>query len=260
MTTHTENFDAQRALLNDELTAIALAGGNTSKTREKLAALDKREQAAQEAEQASAQAAADEQRRQFEMEAVRAASELATAALLRLTDAGFEVGENDAKNLALAAHDVVRFDADIAEVKTARHAAYQAAMNIATRIDLLNARANALQQLRLTDQAVPRDAAESETIRADLMVLNAAYGHADAAAQAVTVPAHMIENRPRALQKMQALEIEIRKRIVWERARAAELAYMDAIRAVCAESGSRGPAGLYMRSTEFDRFLRTNQL
>ena len=46
-----ENFEAQRAAITAELTQAALTGGDTAKAREKLARLDERERAAQEAAQ-----------------------------------------------------------------------------------------------------------------------------------------------------------------------------------------------------------------
>ncbi|WP_186138315.1 hypothetical protein [Burkholderia gladioli] len=252
----TNEFDAERARLAAELTQLALAGSNTAKVREKLAALDEREQAARDAEQA----AAAERRKEREMEAVRAASVLATEAAFRLTDAGYEVGPNDAEQLALMAAAVTRNDADIAEAEAGRAAAFRAAMDIATRIDLLNARAAALQELRLTGQATPRDLAEAETIRADLAVLEAAYARAETAAQAITVPSHMLEHRQRALGALHAFEASIARRILEQRVADAENAFLDAVRALLVGTGAHAAAGTYRRGAAFDAFVRYGAL
>jgi len=257
MTTgRTEDFEAQRALLNDELTKIALTGGSTAKTREKLSALGEREQAAREAEQA----VVAEQRKQREFDAIATAAELSAAALLRLTDAGYEVGPNDAERLAMIASDVVRYDPVIGEAEAARDEAYRAAALVSTRIQLLNDRASALQDLRLTGQSTPRDLAEAETVARDLETLQAAYSRADAEARAAKVPADMLAHRQRAMQVLQAAEKGIAEHILDQRIQDAENAVLDAVRARVAFAGVRSAVGLYRRSASFDAFVRFGAL
>jgi hypothetical protein len=254
--TNHEDFNAERAKLNDELTKTALLGGDTKKVRERLTSLGAREQAEREAQQA----AITEARKQLEADAVRTASAMATDMVLRLEDAGFAASNGDAEHIAILAAAVARHDVEIALASAERDAAYGVATAYATRIQLLSDRAAALQQLRLTEQSGARDLIEADAIARDLETLGAAYKAAYAVAIASHVPANLLKQKQDAMAQFAKFEGEVRKRILWERARAAEVAYLNSIREVCTEAGARGPAGLYVRSQEFDRFLRTNQL
>ncbi|WP_175761891.1 hypothetical protein [Burkholderia ambifaria] len=252
----TTKFDEERATLNAELTAIALAGGNTDSVRDKLAKLEQREADARYA----AQDAYRERVKARELESVREASEMATAAVFRISEAGFTPSDADAERLALLARDVVRHDTQISLAQEARDEAFAHAMTIATRLKLMTDRQQSLQDLRLSGVATPRDTAEAAMLVQDIATVNEAYVRAHATAIATMVPADLVEYRKRAMAAFLDAERVIVNRMHDERIEGAEHAILDAVRAKAAFAGVRTAAGLHKRSLAFDQYVRYGAL
>jgi len=251
-----EDFEAARAILNAELTQLAMAGSDTARVREKLAKLGAREQAERDAEQA----AALEARKALDLEAVRKASELASAAIYRLQDAGVPLSEHDVQQVTLLSRGVVLYDPEIASIESVRNSAFEEAQHCAGRLALLQERANALQGLRMTGQGTQRDLAEAATIERDIDTLRAAFATSEAKFSASQVPEELIQMRQRAMSEFSAHERQLAIRTLHENVRAAEEAFLDAVRALMAGTGSKSPVGVYKRSAEFDKFLRYGAL
>ncbi|UVS96357.1 hypothetical protein [Burkholderia glumae] len=252
----TAKFDEERATLNAELTAVALSGGNTESVRAKFAKLEAREADARYA----AQDAYQERIKERELESVREASEMATAAVFRISEAGFTPSEDDAQLLAMRAADVVRHDAQISMAQEARDEAFGHAMTIATRLKLMTDRQQALQDLRLTGVDTPRDTAEAAVLVQDIETVSGAYARAHATAVATVVPADLVEYRKRALAAFHEAERGIVFRMHDERIEAAEHAILDFVRAKMAFAGVRTAAGLHKRSPAFDQYIRFGAL
>ncbi|WP_186194546.1 hypothetical protein [Burkholderia gladioli] len=252
----TQRFDEERAVLNEELTKVALCGGDTTSVRAKLANLEAREADARQ----TAQDAYEERRKERELKSMRDAAEMATTAAFRMSEAGFTPSDSDAERLALLARDVTRYDTQIAEAQEARTEAFEQAMTISVRLKLLTDRQRALQDLRMAGVATPRDAAEAVVLVQDIATLNEAYSRASARASATVVPADLVEYRQRAMDTFLASERAMVSRMLDERIEAAENAVLDAVRAKVAFAGARTAAGLHKRSAAFDQYVRFGAL
>jgi hypothetical protein len=249
-------FQAQRAVLNAELTALALSGADTSKCRDKLTKLDARVQEARDAELAVSAA----ERTQRNEDAATRGTMLGAAAIARLVDAGFSPTELDADQLAMLGQEAVRFDADIEAAEDVRAVAFAEVERISDRIEVLKAHSAALTDLRLTGQGTPRDLSEFIAVERDIETLQAALGQANARASTVKLPNDVIQRRQRALEALDVHTASIVTRCLRERIQAAEHAYLDSVRALLAATGARATAGTYVRGQEFDRFVRYGAL
>ncbi|HEF4739714.1 hypothetical protein KTD19_12490 [Burkholderia multivorans] len=246
------DFQAQRAVLKAELTAIALAGGDTAKVRDKLAKLDAREQSAREAE-AAAQAA---ERNRRLIEAAERGAQLGAEAVARLVSEGFAVSEFDAQQFDTLGRTVAHLEAELGLLSDARAAALEQVQRVETRITALEERSQALTGLRLTGQAVERDLNELVAIEKDVATLREALAAAQAKANAVQIPDDMLRQRQRAVEGIAEYERSIAVRSLRDQVALAEAELLASIRKLVAVSGAAHPSHVYTRSVELDRFLR----
>lgn len=246
-----ENFEAQRAAIMAELTQAALTGGDTFKTREKLARLEEREAQAAQAEQQRQQA----QRQQADTNAATRAVELADEAIERLRAGGIEVADTDAHTLQTYARMAARHEAEIQTAGDAYLLAQSKVQQVQDRIAALSERAAALYGLRVTGQATDRDTGEAVLVERDLQTLREALTQAQAVLVRAQVPADMQRQHQAALAAMHAQERDITLRCLHGRAKAAEAAFMLALRELVATSGVAHPSQAFTRDPALDRFV-----
>lgn len=251
-----ENLEAQRAAITAELTQAALTGGDTAKAREKLARLDERERAAQEA----AQARDDAQRQQAEADMAARGLALANETIERLRVVGVEVSDIDAQNLTAYARTVARHEAEIQAAEAASLLAQSKAQQVRERIQVLTERANALSALRLTGQATERDTGEAVLIERDLALLAETLRDAEAAATAAHVPSAMHQQHQAAMAALQAQERAVTLDSLRSRAKAAEAAYLAAVRQLVAASGAVHTSQAFTRDAAVDRWVNFGTL
>ena len=251
-----ENFEAQRAAIMAELTQAALTGGDTAKAREKLTRLAEREAQAAEAERERAEA----QRQQAEADMAARAAELATEAIERLRADGIDVADTDAQNLQAYARTVARHEAEIQTAGDAYVLAQSKVQQVQDRIAALSERAAALSALRLTGQATDRDTGEAVLVERDLQTLREALTQAQAAQARVQVPDAMQHQHQAALAALQAQERAVRLECLRTRAKAAEAAFLGAVRELVVVSGVAHPSQAFTRDPALDRFVNFGHL
>ncbi|MCD9228936.1 hypothetical protein ACPPTR_10510 [Ralstonia pseudosolanacearum] len=246
-------FEAQRAILNAELTAVALAGGDTGKVRKKLQALDDREQAARDAESAAQEA----ERRQRLQDAADIGLQRATSAIERLAAQGHAVAEHEAQNLRHAYAEIARLDTEIEIAGAARIAASERADQIGARIELLQARADALAGLRLTGQASERDLTESAMLLQDICTLQEALADAKARAAEVRIPEDLLARRTAEWAQAGAIEVSVAQRCIRDQLTQTEVVYLDLVRQLMGAVGATHPTACWQPGAAFSYFLRT---
>ncbi len=251
-----ENFEAQRAAIMAELTRAALTGGDTAKAREKLARLAEREAQAAQAEHQRQQA----QLQQADSDAVTRTAELAGEVIECLRADGIDVADTDAQTLQAYARTVARYEA---EIRTAGHAfmlAQTKVEQVQDRITSLSDRANALSALRLTGQATDRDAGEAVLIERDMLTLHQALTQAQSGLASVQVPDSMRHQHQAAQATLQAQERAITLNCLRNRAKAAEAAFLKAVRELVAASGVAHSSHAFTRDPALDRFVNFGHL
>jgi len=251
-----ENFEAQRAAIMADLTQAALLGGDTAKAREKLARLGEREAQAAEAERERAEAL----RQQADADLAARAAELAKEAVERLHMAGIEVAGTDAETLKAYAHMVARHEAEMQTAGDAFVLAQAKVGQVQDRITALSDRANALSALRLTGQATDRDAGEAVLIVRDMQTLHQALTQVQSRLASVQVPDGLRHQHQAALTTLQAQERAITVNCLRSRAKAAEAAFLAAVREVVAASGVAHPSHAFTRDPALDRFVNFGHL
>ncbi|MDO3518143.1 hypothetical protein [Ralstonia pseudosolanacearum] len=249
-------FDAQRAILNAELTAVALAGGDTAKVRKKLQALDDREQAARDAESAAREA----ERRQRVQAAADIGLQRATSAIERLAAQGHVVAEHEAQNLRHTYSEIARLDAEIEIAGEARVAVNERSEQIEARIELLQARADALAGLRLTGQASERDLTESTMLLQDICTLQEALADAKARAAEVRIPEDLLARRAAEWTQAGAIEVSVAQRCIRDQLAQTEVVYLDLVRQLMDATGATHPTACWQPGTGLSWLLRTGAL
>ncbi|MDN3365891.1 hypothetical protein QQO24_01730 [Ralstonia pseudosolanacearum] len=249
-------FDAQRAVLNAELTAAALAGGNTAKIRSKLQALDDREQAARDAENAAREA----ERVRRTQEAAEIGLQRAAAAIERLAAQGHTAAEHEVQNLRHAYADIARLDAEIEIAGEARNAANEGAGQIAARIALLQARVDALAGLRLTGQASERDLSESAMLAQDIATLEGALADAQASAAAMRIPEDLLARRATAWAQAGTIEAAVIQRCIRDRLAQVETTYLGLVRELMDVTNASHPTACWQPGAGLSWLLRTGAL
>ncbi|WP_407122175.1 hypothetical protein [Bradyrhizobium sp. STM 3561] len=249
-------FEAQRAILNAELTAVALAGGDTSKVRKKLHALDDREQAARDSDNAAREA---ERRQRMEV-AADVGLQRAMAAIERIQAQGYGVAEHEVQSLRDQYIAIARLDAEIATADEARIAASERAQHIEGRIELLQARADALSGLRLTGQASERDLTESNMVAQDIVTLKEALEDAQATAAATRIPADLLARRAEEWTRAGATEVAIIQRGIRARLADVEAEYLDLVGKLVGVTGASHPTACWQPGAGLSWLMRTGAL
>lgn len=252
-----ENFEAQRAAITAELTQAALLGSDTAKIREKLARLAEREAQAAEAERTRAEA----QRQQAEAEAdiaARAAA-LAQEAIERLRADGIDLEDVGVQTLRTYARLLARHEAEIQNAGAANARAQAMVDQVQARIAALSERAAALSGLRLTGQSNDRDVGEAVLVERDLQTLRAAMEQAQTALANVQVQDGIQRAHQAAVAALQAQERAVRLDCLRNRAKAAEAAFLGAVRALVAAAGV-APSQAFTRDPALDRFINFGHL
>lgn len=255
MTGNTE-FDAQRAILNAELTAVALAGGDTGKVRKKLQALDDREQAAREAENAAREA----ERRQRMQAADEVGLQRAASAIERIQTLGHVVGEHEAQSLRGQYVAIAHLDAEIAIADETRIAAHERAQHIEGRIEMLQARADALSGLRVTQQASERDLTEASMLEKDIATLQEALADAQASAAATRIPADLLARRAEEWTRACATEVAIIQRGIRDQLAQVETMYLALVGNLMDVTGASHPTACWQPGADLSWLFRTGQL
>ncbi|MGY3551183.1 hypothetical protein [Bradyrhizobium sp. USDA 4469] len=250
------DFQAQRAILAAELSAAALAGGSTAKIRAKLKALDDREQAARDAETAAREA----ERRQRMQAAADIGLQRAVSAIERIETQGYGVTEHEAQSLRDQYIAIARLDAEIAVADEARIAANERAQHIEGRIELLQARADALSGLRLTKQATERDLTESHMVAQDIITLKEALEDAQASAAAMRIPADLLARRAEEWTRAGATEVAIIQRGILGRLGDVEAEYLDLVGKLMGVTGASHPTACWQPGAGLSWLMRTGAL
>lgn len=251
-----ENFEAQRAAITAELTQAALLGTDTAKIREKLARLAEREAQAAGAERTRAEA----QRQQAEADIAARAAALAQEAIERLRADGIDLKDVGVQTLQAYARTVARHEAEIQNAGAA-HALAQAKVDqVQARIAALSERAAALSGLRLTGQANDRDVGEAVLAERDLQTLRAALEQAQTALANVQVQDGIQRAHQAAVAALQAQERAVRLDCLRNRAKAAEAAFLGAVRALVTAAGVAHPSQAFTRDPALDRFVNFGHL
>ena len=251
-----DDFQAQRAAINAELTHAALTGGDTNKIRAKLAQLEAREAAERQA-QAQRQAAAQQQ---LEAEAAERGAELGAAAVERLQARGIDVQESSATQLSMLGRTVALREAAIRAAEDEHTFACGKTQQIAERIQALTARANALAELRLTGQSTERDGNEAALIESDLGVLRNAQQAAQAAVQAAQVPPEARNALSVAQEAFSNYEAQLALMALRERAKAQEAAFLSTIAELMAATGTRHVSQAFTCNPQLARVVNFNSL
>ncbi|MGA3887661.1 hypothetical protein ACI2S3_02895 [Ralstonia nicotianae] len=251
-----DEFAQQRAVLQAELSAAALAGANTAKVRAKLQALDDREQAARDAENAAREA----ERRQRMQAADEAGLQRAASAIERIQALGHDVAEFEAQNLRGQYAVIARLDAEIAIADEARIAADQRVEHIEGRIQLLQARADALSGLRLTGQASERDLTESNMVAQDLVTLRTTLDDAQASADATRIPADLLARRAEEWTRAGATEVAIIERGIRGQLAQVEATYLGLVGTLMGVTGASHPTACWQPGADLSWLFRTGQL
>lgn len=251
-----ENFEAQRAAITAELTQAALTGGDTAKLREKLGKLEEREALAQAAEQQRQQA----QRQQVDADVAARAAALVAEAVERLRAGGVEVADADGQNLHAHARVVARHEESIRAAEGIHSLAHDGVQQVQDRIAALSERAAALSAMRVTGQATDRDTGEAVLVERDLQTLREALTQAQGALASVQVPDAMQHQHQTALAALHAQERDITLRCLHRRAKAAEAAFLVAVRELVVTSGVAHPSQAFTRDPALDRFVNFGSL
>ena len=188
------------------------------------------------------------------------AAELATEAIERLRADGIDVADTDAQNLQAYARTVARHEAEIQTAGDAYVLAQSKVQQVQDRIAALSERAAALSALRLTGQATDRDTGEAVLIERDLQTLREALTPAQAAQARVQVPDAMQHQHQAALAALQAQERAVRLECLRTRAKAAEAAFLGAVRELVVVSGVAHPSQAFTRDPALDRFVNFGHL
>lgn len=251
-----DDFQAQRAAINAELTHAALTGGDTNKIRTKLAQLEAREATERQA-QAQRDAAAQQQ---LADEAVARGTELGAAAVERLQARGFDVQESSASQLAMLGRTVAQREASIRTAEDGHTFAHGKVQQIAERIQALSARADALAALRLTGQATERDANEAALIERDLSVLRIAHQEAQTAALAAQVPAGARQALQVAQEAFNHFEAGLALDALRTRTKEAENAFLSSLQELMAAMGTRHVSQAFACNPQLQRVVNFGSL
>lgn len=249
-------FEAQRAALMAELTQIALAGGDTGRTREKLAKLNDREQSAR----ADVSKRCEAERSLRLLAAAEQGTKIGTEAAARLAIAGHEINETDTKQFEHLGRVVANVDAELSLASDAHVAAQDRVRQVEARIAAMDERSRALSALRVTGQAAERDQNEAVMIEKDLQTLRDLLASATSSAVAACVPAELQNRRQTALDAIAAHERTIILRSLREKVARTEVELLAGIRELIAVSGARHPGEVYQRNPQLDRFFRLSVL
>lgn len=252
----TQEFQAQRAKLQSELSSLALAGADTSKVRDKLAKLDEREQATRDAEAAAIEAA-----RQDRLADARSAADRRVAEITeRLEADGHELTDSDRARLAATCQHSAELFAELGLVRDARSVAARKISEIAGRIGLLEDRRGAIAELSSAGQSTDRDLLELRGLELDAETLRAAKADAQAQFDAIVEPADKVELRRRTEAEIAAFERDIQVRSISASIAAQEAELLGDIQRLVQAAGARIPAEVYHRTPAFDLFVRTGQI
>lgn len=251
-----EDFQAQRAAINADLTQAALVGGDTTKIRAKLAQLEAREEAERQA-QAQRDAAAQQQ---IADEAAARGAELGAAAVQRLQARGFEVPESSAQQLCALGRSVALKEGIVRAAEDEHIFANGKAQQIADRIQALTERADALAQLRMTGQSTGRDNDEAALLERDLAVLRTAHQAAQAAAQAAQVPAAAREALHGAQDDLRRAEDQLAIEALRQRTKDAESAFLDSLRELMAATNAGYISQVFAVNPQLARVATFNAL
>lgn len=251
-----ENFEAQRAALNADLTQAALTGGDTTKIRAKLAQLDAREEAERQA-QAQRYAAAQQQ---LADDAAAHGTALGAAAVERLQARGFDVQEASASQLAMLGRTVAQREASIRTAEDGHTFAHGKVQQISERIQVLSARADALAALRLSGQATERDANEAALIERDLSVLRIAHKEAQTAALAAQVPEGARQALQVAHEAFSHFEAGLALDALRTRTKDAESAFLSSLQELMAAMGTRHVSQAFGCNPQLQRVVNFGSL
>ncbi len=249
-------FEAERAALKAALAGTVLHGGDATKIRAKLDALDAREQAAQAAE-----AHRQEQDRQARSEAAQERGRLlADEAIARLQAHGVDPSAGDKARLLVQARMLAGLDQEVeaAEAKRGEHFAEVALVE--ARLAAVRGRSEALSNLRVAGGGTQQDAAEIVALQADAAVLDTMLRDAQRKAAGVVVPPDLQRQRDIVKTGLAELERSLRVDAQRDRIGALEASLLREIAALMALTHSRLASECYRPSIQLDRLIRLGAL
>ncbi|WP_238914239.1 hypothetical protein [Achromobacter insolitus] len=249
-------FQVERAKLKSELAAIALAGGDTGRVRDRLAKLDEREQEVRDAEAAAVEAA----RRDRLADAAASAEARVAEIAERVQASGHELTDGDRQKIAALCRRSAELFAEIGMTRDARSAVAQKVSQIAGRVSLLDERRTAIAELRSTGQSTDRDLLELRGLELDAETLRAAKAEAQAQLDAIVEPAGTSELRQRVEGEIAAFERDLAVRSISASITALEAELLEGVRRLVEVSCAKRPGDVYRMGPQLDWFVRTGQI